>query len=145
MKDTPRTDEALKPLIAKGVTCTGEEALLGFTRQLERELATANDLLGVVLESVRDSVQHNMAQWVDDTINHLEGGRDDECPDYGDYVWVRDHEEDGWEARMYCEPRDIITTVGQITCIADGDEKNYLNGLPLDNDVCVWQYWKMKK
>ena len=139
MKDTPRTDEALKPLIAKGVTCTGEEALLGFTRQLERELATANNLLGM---TVNQRISTTLKERIE---NHLEGGRDDECPDYGDYVWVRDHEEDGWEARMYCEPRDIITTVGQITCIADGDEKNYLNGLPLDNDVCVWQYWKMKK
>ena len=144
MKDTPRTDEALKPLIAKGVTCTGEEALLGFTRQLERELATANELL----ERHNHNLENKLTR--DDTLliitkNHLEGGRDNECPDYGDYVWVRDHEEDGWEARMYCEPRDIITTVGQITCIADGDEKNYLNGLPLDNDVCVWQYWKMEK
>ena len=68
--DTPRTDTALKPLIARGVSCTGEEALLGFTRKLERELATANELLG--------EVWSESESWDDRRKNHLEGGGENE-------------------------------------------------------------------
>ena len=70
--DTPRTDTALKPLIARGVSCTGEEALLGFTRQLERELATANELLGIMTRYRYDDDTFLDAQY--EARKLLEGG-----------------------------------------------------------------------
>ena len=86
MSDTPRTDEVLKPLIAKGVTCTGEEALLNFTRGLERELATSNKLLLDdhqlidALSGDGDGAFHDIEKFTKDLLekikNHLERGRE---------------------------------------------------------------------